>query len=155
MAGERAERRLARLQVPHPYRPVVAAGDDDRPALPLAHRHRLHHVAVAAGDVVRVGLRAADPASCPGLVQRQLAELVGERGTVTPGGELQVAGPLARHVGATGQVRVGVPVDLGVAGRRLAGALQCSEQPGGIGCGQEPRIVKQAGELAGVGGVPG
>ena len=77
-------------------------------------------------------------------MQRQLAELVGEAGTVTSGGELQVAGPLARRVGAGGQVGVGMPVDLGVAGGRLAGALQRGEQPGRVGGDEEPRIVKES-----------
>ena len=155
VAGERAEHRLARLQVPHPHRTVVAAGDDDRPAVPLADRHRAHPAVVAAGDVVRVGSLAADPASCPGLVQAQLVELVGEVGTVTSGGELQVAGPLARRVGTGGQVGVGMPVDLGVAGGRLAGALQRGEQPGRVSRDEKPRIVEETGELADVGGVSG
>ena len=48
-----------------------------------------------------------------------------------------------------------MPVDLGVAGGRLAGALQRGEQPGRVGGDEEPRIVQETGELAGVGGVPG
>ena len=72
-----------------------------------------------------------------------------------PGWLAQVAGPLARRVGPGTQVAVGMPVDLGVAGARLAGALQRREQPGRVTCNQEPRVVKEAGELPGVGGVSG
>ena len=124
-------------------------------ALPHADRHRAHPGIVAAGDVVRVGSLAADPAGCPGLVQGQLAELVGEAGMVTSGGKLQVAGPLAHRADAGGQVRVGMPVDLGVAGGRLAGALERGERPGWLGGNEEPRVVKEIGELTGLGGVSG
>ena len=108
-----------------------------------------------AGDVVRVGSLATDPAGCPGLAQRQLAELVGEACTLTSGGELQAAGPHGHHAGAGRQVGVGVAVDLGVAVGRLAGTLQRGEQPSRVGGDQEPRIVQQASQLADVGGVPG
>lgn len=33
--------------------PVVAAGDDDRLAVPLAHRHRVHRAVVVAGERLR------------------------------------------------------------------------------------------------------
>ena len=88
-------------------------------------------------------------------MQRQLAKLFGEAGTVTSGDELQVTGPLARHFGAGRHVGVGMPVDLGVAGGRLAGALQRGEHPGRVGRDEETRIVKQTGELADIGGVSG
>ena len=110
---------------------------------------------MAAGDVVLPGWVAADPASGPGLAQGQLAELVREGGPVTSGGKLQVASPLTCRVGAGGQVGVGMPVNLRVTGERLAGALQRGEQPGRVGGDKEPRIVKETGELTGVGGVPG
>ena len=134
---------------------IAAAGDDHRAALPLAHRHRVHRAVVAPGDVVRVGPRAANPARRPRLVQRQLVELAGQRGMVTAGGQLQVAGPLTGCAGVGAQVRVGVTVDLGVAGGRLAGALQRGEQPSRVGRDEKRRIIKKAGELASVGGVPG
>jgi hypothetical protein len=88
-------------------------------------------------------------------LQQQLVELVGETGMVTSGGELQVASPLPRRVGARDQVGVGMPVDLGVPGGRLAGTLQRGEQTGRVGCDKEPWIVNETGQMAGVGGVSG
>ena len=41
VAGERVADRGAGGQVPHPHRPVVAAGDDHRAAIQLRRRHRI------------------------------------------------------------------------------------------------------------------
>ena len=48
-----------------------------------------------------------------------------------------------------------MPVDLRVAGGRLAGTLQRSKQPGRVGTDEKPRIVEETGELTRVGGIPG
>ena len=74
---------------------------------------------------------------------------------VTPGGQLQVAGPLTGCASAGAQVGEGVPVNLGIGGGRPAGTLQRGEQPGGVGGSEEPRVLQEAGELISIGGVPG
>ena len=55
VAGERVADRGAGGQVPHPHRPVVAAGDDHRPAVQLRDRHRVHRAAVAGERVADRG----------------------------------------------------------------------------------------------------
>jgi hypothetical protein len=74
----------------------------------LPARHRATG-AVAVGGVARVGPRAVNPAGCPGLVQRQLAELVGDTSLKALGDELQVAGsrPAVSAPGAGGDIRAG------------------------------------------------
>ena len=55
VAGERVADGGAGGQVPYPHRPVVAAGDDHRPAVQLRGRHRVHPAAVAGERVADGG----------------------------------------------------------------------------------------------------
>ena len=66
VAGERVPDRGAGGQVPHPHRAVVGAGDHDRAAVQLGHRHRPHPVGVA-GERVPPGRRWPGPTPAPSV----------------------------------------------------------------------------------------
>ena len=155
VAGERAADRGAGGQVPHPYRPVVAAGDDHRAAVQLRDRHRIHRV-VVAGDLLVGALQLPGcPAGAPRAGQAVGVDAVGEGfGSSASRGEAEVGGVLGGRVAA--DQRKGAAVGTGGGAGGLAGSgVQGGKQFRRIGGEQEPGILGEIVDAAAAGGVGG